>query len=276
MAITRTTFAAATVSWIDAATELPEVDAHPLKALSVPRPLLTGSHGYRFCNFLEVWIEADFNKRLVIGKGFTPASRVYRGPSYLRIPSHAFMTQPEIFEEPDAVRFTQVVGARTVSPEVLGTGGGIVAGIAAGAIGGSFIPVIGTALGAVVGGVVGGLSGELVGHQVLGFPPIWSKIQIRMYRDGRTEAQLLQHSLFPSLTFYRQAGSASDAAFERVDIANGKAYYDATKERQLPDWRERGWGTLQRTSTPGPTSGNPWGIRKGVTGGAEIVPNQAT
>jgi hypothetical protein len=32
--------------------------------------------------------------------------------------------------------------------------------------------------------------GEIVGHQALGFPPIWSKIQIRMFKDGRTEAQV--------------------------------------------------------------------------------------
>jgi len=148
-------------------------------------------------------------------------------------------------------------------------GGGIVAGAALGSV----VPIVGTALGALGGGIVGAFSGELIGHQALSFPPIWSKIQIRMYRDGRVEAQLLQHSLFPSLTFYRQSDAPSGLHFDRVDYSKGQGYYNATKAVQLPDWKTRGWGHLEQTSSPRPVSGNPWGIGKGVTGGADVLPN---
>lgn len=149
---------------------------------------------------------------------------MYRAPWFARLPSHAFVSTQEIFEESNAVRFTQVVEARTVSPEVLGTGGGVLAGAAVGAGVGSVVPGVGTVAGDVAGGIVGGLGGEVVVCQALGFPPIWAKIQIRIYRDGRTEAQLLQHSLFPSLTFYRQA----DLDFIRVNHPNGERFYSAT------------------------------------------------
>jgi hypothetical protein len=163
MAPTRKTFAAAACSWIDAATGLPEVDIIPITGEFVDRPFLVGNKGYRFCNFMDVWSELGMTG--VSSRGFTQASGMYRGPSYARIPSHAFGFDRAIFDEPDAVRFTQVVGARTVSPEVGGTGVGIVAGAAAGAAIGSFVPALGTAIGAIAGGVIGGIAGEIVAHQ---------------------------------------------------------------------------------------------------------------
>jgi hypothetical protein len=276
MASSRKTFAAAACSWIDQATGLPEVDIVPITAESTSRLFLVGNRGYRFCNFMEVWFQADPGRAGVSGRGFTPTSGMYRGPSYAKIPSHAFLRQTAIFDEPNAVRFTQVVGARTVSPEVVGTGGGMVAGAVAGGVIGSAVPVIGTALGVLAGVAVGAFAGEIVLHQALGFPPIWSKIQMRIYRDGRMEAQLLQHSLFPSLTFYKQVVDPDRGinSFERVNQANGQRYYNALKTIQLPDWQKRGWGSLQGMSMPGPSGGNPWGTAKGVTGGQEILPSR--
>jgi hypothetical protein len=276
MAFSRKTFAAAACSWIDQATRLPEVDVVPITAESVSRSFLVGNRGYRFCNFMEVWFQADPDRAGVGGRGFTPTSGMYRGPSYARIPSHAFLRQTDIFDEPNAVRFTQVVGARTVSPEVVGTGGGILAGAVAGGVIGSAVPGIGTALGLIAGVAVGAFAGETVGHQVLGFPPIWSKIQMRIYRDGRMEAQLLQHSLFPSLTFYKQVVGPHLGinSFERVNQANGQRYYNALKATQLPEWQKRGWGYLQNMLVPGPCGGNPWGIAKGVIGGQENLPSR--
>jgi hypothetical protein len=272
MAISRVTFAAAACSWIDPATGLPEVDHNPITEPSASRAFFVGNNGYRFCNFMEVWVNMDSVTGLVTGHGFTAQSGMYRGPSYARLPSHAFTERTEIFTEPAAVRFTQIVGARTVSPEVLGTGGGVLAGaLAFGALG-SVVPAFGTALGLIAGGLLGAFSGEMVGHHFLGFPPIWSKIQIRIYRDGRTEAQLLQHSLFPSLTFYEQGGGQG-AAFSRVNHPNGSGWYNALKTSQLPDWQRRGWGPMESTSAPGPCGGNPWGVTKGVTGGAENLPS---
>ncbi len=272
MALETRTYSAASCSWIDPATGLPEVDTHPITGDSVSRSFLTGNFGFRFCNFTEVWVTGDFSLGTVAGQGFSDASGIYRGPSYAHIPSHAFTSMRDIFVEPDAVRFTQVTGARTVSPEVVGAGGGVVGGAVAGAIFGSFVPVVGTAIGAGAGAILGGLTGEVVGHRVIGFPPIWSKIQIRIYRTGRAEAQLLQHSLFPSLTFYRLAQGAG-ADYERVDDPEGGRYYNATKAVQLPKWQAAGWGPLISMPMPGACAGNPWGISHGVTGGGEIVPN---
>jgi hypothetical protein len=265
------TFAAATCSWIDRATGLPEVDVNSIISESLSRSFFVGNVGYRFCNFMEVQAQVDVGRQRILSRGFTPSSRMYRAPSFAFLPSHAFSSTQDIFEESDAVRFTQVVGARTVSPEVLGAGGGILAGAVVGAGVGSVVPGIGTAVGAVAGGIVVGLGGEIGLRQALGFPPIWSKIQIRIYRDGRTEAQLLQHSLFPSLTFYCQA----NRDFSRVNHPNGQRHYNATKSDELPAWQSRGWGPLQSTSQPGPISGNPWGLTKGVTGAADIVPTPA-
>jgi hypothetical protein len=275
MAVETKTFSAASCSWIDSATGLPEVDVVPIIGPSLPRAFVTGSQGFRFCNFAEASVTADFGARRLIAQSFTPASGIYRGPSFAHIPSHAFPIFRDIEFEVDAIRFTQTLGARTVSPEVLGAGGGIVGGAIAGGIVGSFIPVVGTAVGAVVGGIVGGLTGEAVGHTQIGFPPIWSKLQIRIFRDGRMQAELLQHSLFPSLTFFRltfdAAGNPAD--YDRVDHPNGSPYYNATKGVELPDWQANGWGAQHKSTSPGPTAGNPWGIPRGLTGGAEIIPN---
>jgi len=246
MAMTTITSAAASCSWIDPATGLPEVDVNRVTWDSADRSFFVGNNGYRFCNFMEVSVQADFGARLIANPLFTADSKMYRGPSFARIASHAFSIQQEVFRESDAVRFTQVVGARTVSPEVIG---GIVGGI------------VGT-VGGILGGYIGDRVGREVAHRAQGFPPIWSKIQIRIYYDGRTEAQLLQHSLFPSLTFYAQAGGS----FQRADHPNGSRFYDATKTVQLPDWQAHGWGPLKATSVPGPTAGNPWGIVKEAAG----------
>jgi hypothetical protein len=271
MAISKVTFAAATCSWIDPATGLPENDKARVTWGSTTRSFLTGNAGYRFCNFMEASVEIDTVKRLIVSPPvFSPASKMYRGPSYGRIASHAFDVKREIFFEPNAVRFTQLTGARTVSPELLGTAGGFFVGMGAGAAVGTWVfPVIGTTIGAIAGTAIGAFSGEVVTRQGVAFPPIWSKIQIRIYKDGRTEGQLLQHSIFPSLTFFRQRGET----FERVDTSRTEAFYNATKTDQLPEWQREGWGPLGGNSTPGPTAGNPWGLRKGVTGGTDVLPN---
>lgn len=288
MGISKVTFAAATCSWIDPATGLPEYDKVRVSWGSTTRSFLTGNNGYRFCNFMEASVELDTVKQLIVSPPvFSPASKMYRGPSYMHIPSHAFDVKREIFFEPNAVRFTQLTGARTVSPELLGTAGGLVGGMAVGAAAGTWVfPVIGTTIGAIAVGAIGAFSGELVmrqgvigaiarrlstdkGRELIAFPPIWSKIQIRIYKDGRTEGQLLQHSIFPSLTFFRQRGET----FERVATSRTEAFYNATKTDQLPEWQSDGWGPLEGNSTPGPCAGNPWGLRKGVTGGTDVLPN---
>ncbi len=256
----RILFSAATCSWIDPATGLPEVDDSTITQPSKLRSFLVGNSGYRFCNFMETWIDLSPDGRSITASGFTPESRMYRGPSFAHIPSHAFSVSRQTFAEADAVRFTQIVGARTVSPEVIGT-------------------TVGGILGAIVLGVPGAITGAILGdtiaHQITGFPPIWTKIQIRIFRDGRAQGQILQHSLFPSMTIFVQQERASatpGASYDRASHPNGQTYYNATKEVELPDWKARGWGPLANSSVPGPCAGNPWGTTKGVTGGSENLP----
>ena len=277
MAITGISHAAATCSWIDPVTGLPETDTQVIADPATNLGFLTGNRAYRFCNFISVWAEIDIAAKRVQKFGFDTASGMYRGPSYAGIPSHAFMVQRDSFLEKDGVRFTQVVGARTVSPEVVGAGGGVLAGVITGGAIGSAVPIIGTAIGAFAGGVIGLFAGEAVAHQTIGFPPIWTKIQIRLRIDGSVEAKLLQHSLFPSMTFYarelHRPGSRSSRVFNLVSQAPaGASYYNATKDVQLPAWQARGWGKLTPTALPGPADGNPWAIEKGVFGLENSIP----
>ena len=128
MAIVTRTYAAATCSWIDPATGLPEVDNSPFKGPAVARAALTGNQGFRFCNFVEATMTMDDKTGVVVSQSFGGQSGIYRGPSFAHLPSHAFPVLRDIGARADAVVFTQIVGARTVSPEVIGTGGGVVGG----------------------------------------------------------------------------------------------------------------------------------------------------
>lgn len=277
MAIIKISHAIATCSWIDPATGLPETDTQVIVDPTTSLGFLMGNRGYRFCNFMSVWVELNTDTNRIQKSGFEAISDIYRGPSYAGIPSHAFMVQQDSFVEAKGLRFTQVVGARTVSPEVVGAGGGAIAGAIAGGLIGSAVPVVGTALGAIAGGVIGLFAGEAVAHQAIGFPPIWTKLQIRIGNDGNVEAQLLQHSLFPSMTCYERevlgSGMRPSRVFNLVRQAPASAgYYNATKDVELPAWQARGWGRVAATSTPGPTDGNPWGIEKGVFGLGSSIP----
>jgi hypothetical protein len=283
MAILLRTYSAASCSWINPVTGLPEND-FPIIANSLQRSFLIGNHGFRFCNFIEAWVKIDDIRRMIIDWGFSRASGVYRAPSYLMIPSHAFSTIQDVSQIQDGVRFTQIAGARTVSAEASGALGGVAVGAAAGAYAGTVIlPGVGTLAGAGLGAVVGGLAGETVAHQGVkvgdlpplgNFPPIWSKVAIAFYKDGRVEAEVLQYSLFPSLTFYTQtigANGTPRTLFERTDLRDGNSSYDAKKAPELGRWQSLGWGLSGRSR--GPSAGNPWGISKGLMGGSENIPN---
>ena len=218
---------------------------------------------------MEVYIELTRDGRDVASHGFTAASRMYRGPSYANIPSHAFDAKRETFPAADSVRFEQIVGARTVSPEVIGTGAG---GLVGGALGGL---LIGGPIGLIGGLVVGAIAGDALAHQVTGFPPIWSRLSITIGRDGKAVAELLEHSIFPSLTIYVQrepCGETPGVNYDRVRHPNRQFYYDATKDVELPDWKAHGWGQRENSHLRGPTRGNPWGTTKGVTGGSDNLP----
>lgn len=225
-----------------------------------------GNKGYRFCNFMDVSVELTTDGRSIKHAAFRPWSGIYRGPSFAGIPSHVFAIIRETTSDVNSKVFTQTVGARTVSPEKIGRIAGALAG---GAAGTAISPGIGT----VVGAVGGYFTGETVAHQVTGFPPIWSKLQIRIFVDGTAEVQLVQHSIFPSLTLYEQLESTSVLGlnYARVSRQIDRVYYNATKEVQLPDWKENGWG--EAAGTAGPCKGNPWSLAKGITGGDSSDPN---
>jgi hypothetical protein len=261
-------YSVASVSWINARTELREVDEAAYLYGTVVKAALTSNNGYRFCNFMNVYVELDTTGR-IMGSGFLPDSGIYRAPSFARLHSHAFDIQRSSTGDLNAVTFRQTAGARTVSPEVIGeVGGGLVGGAAGGAAGGFLIGgPVGAAVGGLIGGAVGFFAGRTTAHQLTGFPPIWSILEIKLTNTGQAEDKVVQHSIFPSLTYYVQADPTA---------VIGRNYamsysYDARKEKELPSWKEKGWGPIQGSSLT--SGGNPWGITKGVMGIGEDDPN---
>jgi len=243
---------AATVSWISPHTGLPEVDRDPPYLPTTKRAFLTGNSGFRFCNFAEGWAQYDTVTRKFVDYQWTTASGIYRAPSYMGIESHVFAKIATIKAGADSVTFTQTIGARTVSPEVVGKWGGRIAG-AMYAIG---------PLGFFGNIIVGGLVGEKVAHSAASFPPIWSEISFTIFADGQFKAQLVRHSYFPSLTFYgvRLDGFGNPSNdYDRIDATPAAAYYDAVPK--LDHWKQNGWGQLGK-GTGGPTDGNPWNLQK--------------
>ena len=275
-------FSAATCNWIDPVADLPEKDT-PITQNTNLRNFIVGNSGYRYVNFMETWIELAPGGQSIRRSGFSPASGINRGPSFGGIPAHVFPTQKKIFAgDDDVVTFTQVCGALTVSPEGIGTsGGGLVGGGLGGAAGGFiFGSLPGAMLGAGIGAIGGMGAGNVALHQIIGFPPIWSKLQIKMYSDRTVQAMLLQHSLFPSLTTYIQTSIPTNMAsydpgtvYGRANHPSGQSYYNATKDKQLPDWQANGWGLAKNYSTLGAFPGNPWAIDKGWSGGRDNIPN---
>jgi hypothetical protein len=257
------TFAAsaATLSWIDRRTGLPEVDV-VAPAAAITRGKITGNAGYRFASFLDVSVELNEMTKTVTAHAVLPQTGIYRAPSYLHLPSWKFPVDTQVATGKEPITFTQVTGARTISPEIIGTGGGVVAGAAGGAAIGVWAFGWGALPGAVIGGVVGGLTGETVAHGVTGFPPIWSEIRVSVWNDGRTTCELLRHSLFPSLTWYTPDPKVKDGYVQTPVNASGAAYYDGMPN--LARWKTEGWGPLAKGSVSGPTAGNPWNDFKGI------------
>lgn len=223
------TRSAATVSWIDAATGLPEVDEVPPGHL-VQRSFLTGRSGFRFVNLTEVWARYDDVRNSIVAHGFTPASGIYRSPSFGGIESEVFTPIRAFQVGREPITFIQVIGARTQSPERIGS-------------------------------ILCGPLGHVAASAASAFPPIWSEVSIKIYNDGRTEASVLRHSLFPSMTFYTRPLHACQAPDERGPYIctpfAGNTCYNAVPN--LARWRESGWGGV-RGGTSGPTTGNPWNL----------------
>jgi hypothetical protein len=256
----------ATVSWIDPAAGLPEAasDQNKPKGSTTTRAFLTGSKGYRFCNFMEVWADWDPSLKRFTEGGFTAASELYRGPSYMGIDSYAFAVKKEKKSEEQSLTFTQIAGARTVSPEVMG--GFIGGGLSAATFPFLFLGPIGTYL-------AGRYVGRAAAHALTAFPPIWSMLSIEFAVNDKggpiSRGSLRTHSYFPSLTFYKVIeyspadvppglGTQTDD-YLRYAVPSGADYYNAVPSLDL--WKDHGWGPVRSWNTV-PTGGNPWALDK--------------
>jgi hypothetical protein len=234
-----------TLSWINGKTGLPENDGDgPAGILS--GALVTREDDalkFRFLNLLEVKVfVVGSSPPRITSAGWTAASKIYQNPSFAGIASEAFEPKRAIIQLPDRIVFRQTIGARTVSPEVIGQ--------RAGGVGGVFVSPALIPIAARIG--------RAAAHALSGFPPIWTTIQLTMFADGRSEGKVLQHSLFPSMNFYtRPDESRGQARISSGYQLVGKSY-DAVPE--LEHWKVHGWGMLH--NDVGPCEGNPWGYSK--------------
>lgn len=231
-----------TLSWINGKTGLPENDAEG-PADRIPGALLTREDDalkFRFVNLLEVKISViGSSPARILSGGFTPASKIYKNPSYARTASEPFEPKRSVTQLPDRVVFRQTLGARTVAPEVIGQDVGTVLGFPL------LIPIARKV-------------GRAAAHAIKGFPPIWTTLELTMFADGSSEGKVLQHSLFPSMNFYTRPDTfKGQPRISSVYQLVGKSY-DAVPE--LDHWNVHGWGQLH--NDPGPCEGNPWGYSK--------------
>ncbi|MFI5022021.1 MAG: hypothetical protein ACHQRJ_10270 [Alphaproteobacteria bacterium] len=249
---------AASISWIDPASPAGSgLAGTGLFALSDPQPpgtiteaFATGSSGFRFSNYLRAYITVNGKK--VTGGGFQPWSGLYRAPSEFGIESQPYPTkqtsQPFTEDGVGGMEFTQLTGARTVSPAVAGGAVGRTVGhVAGGGVGaaiGSFFGPLGTAIGYFAGEYLGDKAGYAAGTGVanaaFNFPPIWTEVNLRLRGDGQRHCKLKRHSLFPSDSFYCNLNQLSE--------------YDALASEQSA-WQASGWD-----------AGNPWGISRPTLG----------
>ena len=120
-----------TASWIDPKSKIFKIDKVAPPA-NIPRSFLAmdGDHD-RFSNYLEVFINVDGGK--IVDGGFTAASGIYRSQSAFGLDSVKYPTKQTLNRTDALYTFTQIVGARTHSPET----GGEVVGTGVGAVGGS-------------------------------------------------------------------------------------------------------------------------------------------
>jgi hypothetical protein len=238
-----------TLSWINGKTGLPENDgAGPLS--SFLGALVTREDDalpFRFVNLLEAKVVVtDDSPPRIVSAGWTAASKIYKNPSFGKIASEAFTPTQSITQMWDRVVFEQTVGARTVSPEVIGqavgTGGPLV-----------YPPPLWPLI------PITRRLGRAVAHALSGFPPIWTVIQMTVFADGHSEAKVLRNSLFPSMNFYTRA--AADFGKPRISTNYNLAgsSYDAVLA--LDRWKTDGWGTLAAGAS-GPSPGNPWNYSK--------------
>jgi hypothetical protein len=272
-------YSMATLSWIDPRTtisvfgkriQIPKYDPHePDRVLSFDD--VTKGNICRFTNLLvaatlvedlkivDAWIMDESG--LFVRASYQDTEPDQYVVSQYQTPPFDRRSSPPAWE----VSFEQLVGCRTEAPEDLGGEVG-----AEGAF--SVLHLVPGLSGddVVNDSVAAGNFGRDVAGAIAGFPPIWTRIQIKMRGDGTFLGNVLAHSLFPSVTVYETNCRAADLAHpgERgTDFVcrsllwtksgggyDGVPYYD--------EWKENGWGAPARSPEPGErgTRGNPWGI----------------
>ncbi len=259
MALNRFVVGTSSFSWIDPKTGLPEVDKAGAPPASLGVSTILGRAGYRFSNFLEAVLDID--DRIGITRAeFSDKAGMYRSPSFLKLPSAevGHIGRTVCSRSYDAVTFRQVVGCRTESPEIIGSGLGSMAGAAAGYAGVTLLaPPAGiTLLLASLGcGVLGYFSGREAAEYFSAFPPIWTELELTVRKDRSVSCSLVSHSLFPSVTLYVSPAynpAGAPALYKQQGLS-----YDGTPER-LKRWKDRGWGLANQRR--GPSEGSPWGM----------------
>lgn len=268
MSTSRLVSSAASFSWIDPKTGLPEVDKGGDPGASIHRDEVFAGAKYRFANYLEAVVDID-DKLGIVRAVAGEASGMYRGPSFLRLDSAPVGSiGRSVAYTRQQARFRQLVGCRTESPERIGAGAGAlvgagagVAGVAAGAklgaLAGAWAGPPGMFIGAVALGTVGYFAGREVAELATAFPPIWTELEIVVGADRSVRCSVISHSLFPSLSFYA-ADPALKAAAPATRLGR-QAYAHDGNDARLKAWKSRGWG-LTAAGREGPTPGNPWGM----------------
>lgn len=220
--------------------DLPEVDHAGNPGATVPRQALLSRQGYRFANFLEGYIVVNAQGE-VSESGFTGDSGLNFGPSFRGIQPQAFPTRQHatVASDRKSVRFVQLVGCRTQSPEVIGSRAAVrvvdsLLGIR---------PNWGGPMG-VQAEQVGSNAGARAAELIRPFPPIWTELELVSRFDGSFQAALIRRSLFPSLSYYTQIYSFEPLTTNSTDYRQIQTY-DA--RHAMDRWRADGWG-----------SGNPW------------------
>jgi hypothetical protein len=255
----------ASLSWIDlfSPAGLFVSDSEPPDKVSAA--FVTGTTGFRFSNYVHAWAKASDGVHIQ-DSGFYPDSGLYKGPSYLGIPSLGYpiaQSKTKVTEGGvEAIQFDQTAGARTVSGgviggafgEKIGGGAGSVLDYAASAVASkakralSDVPLLGALANNLLGDSseseeggyfertgkdVGRSIGTATANRVTNFPPIWTRIRLTLKANGERHCQLLVASLFPSVSFYCEMKQLStrDALWTEQGI-----------------WERFGWN-----------GGNPWG-----------------
>jgi len=273
-------FLAATLSWIDPRTALPEVDVGGEPPATITKADVKSAKFCRFANLMELHLQTNGGGHVMDGS-IAGDSGLFFANSFLNTtPVQVGRIGRKKEKTGGGLSFQQLVGCRTEAPEKIAQ-------------------TIGGSIGRKIGGTnstaehLGKLVGRELGEWAQAFPPIWSEIEafvtigdpvatlMERYQSGKTRrdmalpttggprAGVVKHSLFPSLSFYVSGlvASPDDAVvLGRVDPTTGylrqgdgnRGSYDGVP--RLRSWQGGGgWGSMNADGR-GHYYGNPWSM----------------